>query len=550
MNVNRRLRSISMILSLVLLAGAVATAQEAPARPRRATEPHRSEPGGMNQEPSQADEPEQNSQEKKEATLPIPAETKVETRHEWTAGARPIHYTATAGTLLIRDPDNKPYGSMFYVAYTEDGAAANGRPVTFFYNGGPGSATIWLHMGSLGPVRVATASPDATGPAPFQLVPNQYSLLDKSDLVFIDAPLTGFSRAVGKGTAKDLTGVDPDIKAFEKFIVRYITLNQRWNSPKFLFGESYGTTRSAGLVAALNNDGVEFNGVTLLSSILNYGVEIPGYDTQDWGYLPSYAAIAWYHKKVPQTVPLAEWVEQARQFAGGAYADALLQGDRLSKADFDATAQKVAYFTGLPLEYVKNANLRINASRFRKELLRGDDEIVGRYDARFEGFDLDAAGENAGYDPSDTGISGAFVGAFHEYLASELKYNTNENYDLHSPRTPGAPGGGWDEHHQASGAGFGGGRGGQTMPDVAVDLADAIRKNPHLQVFSANGYFDLATPFFITEFDLAHMELAPSLRGNVHFGYYPAGHMVYLNVEALKLLHADMDHFYDGATGH
>jgi carboxypeptidase C (cathepsin A) len=519
------------------------------ARQRRTTEP-----GGMNLQTSPTSEPEQNNQDKnqdkKETTLPIPAETKVETKHDWTAGARPVHYTATAGTLLIRDTDNKPYGSMFYVAYTEDGAAAKSRPVTFLYNGGPGSATIWLHMGSVGPVRVVTDSPNATGPAPYQLVPNQYSLLDKTDLVFIDAPLTGFSRAVGKGTVKDLTGVDPDIKAFEKFIVRYITINQRWNSPKFLFGESYGTTRSAGLVAALNNDGVEFNGVTILSSILNYGVRIPGYDTEDWGYLPSYAAIAWYHKKVPQTVPLAQWVEQARQFAGGPYADALLQGDRLSKADFDATAQKVAYFTGLPVDYVKDANLRINGSRFRKELLRGDDEIVGRYDARFEGYDVDAAGENAGYDPSDTGISGAFVGAFHDYLTSELKYTTNENYDLQAPRTPGAAGGGWDEHHQASGAGFGGGgRGGQTMPDVAVDLADAIRKNPHLHVFSANGYFDLATPFFITEFDIAHMGLPPSLRGNVQFGYYPAGHMVYLNVAALKMLHDDMERFYPEAAG-
>lgn len=488
-----------------------------------------------------------NDSDQKESPAPA-IETKVETKHDWTAGSRPIHYTATAGTLIIKGDDDKPIGSMFYVAYTEDNAPAKTRPVTFLYNGGPGSATIWLHMGSLGPVRVVTQSPDASKPAPFEWVPNQYSLLDKSDLVFIDAPLTGFSRLVDKGTAKELTGVDPDLHAFEKFIVRYITLNQRWNSPKFLFGESYGTTRSAGLVGLLNNDGIEFNGVTLLSSILNYGVEIPGYDTGYWGNLPSYAAIAWYHKKVPQTMPLAAWVDEARKFAAGPYADALMQGDRISPADFDATAEKVAQFTGLPVQYVKDADLRISASRFRKQLMLGDQQILGRYDARFEGSDVDAAGENPGYDPSDTGISGAFVGAFHEYLATELKYTTNENYDLHAPRTPGATGG-WDEHHQPSGGSSRGfGRGGQSMPDVAVDLADAIRKNPHLQVFSANGYFDLATPFFITEFDLAHMELPASLRGNVHFGYYPAGHMVYLNVEALKMLHADMDHFYDEAA--
>ena len=195
-------------------------------------------------------------------------------------GGRTVHYTATAGNLLIRDDENKPNGSIFYVAYTEDGADHRNRPVTFLYNGGPGSATIWLHMGSVGPIRVVTASPDVSGPPPFKWVENQYSLLDKTDLVFIDAPMCGFSRAVGKGTAKDFAGVDQDVKAFDKFITRYITVNQRWNSPKYLFGESYGTPRSAALVAALNNDGIQFNGVILLSSILNYYMRAPGYDIE------------------------------------------------------------------------------------------------------------------------------------------------------------------------------------------------------------------------------------------------------------------------------
>ncbi len=242
-----------------------------------------------------ASEPEQN----KENALPIPAENKTETQHVWSAGGRTVHYTATAGNLLIRDDENKPNGSIFYVAYTEDGADKRTRPVTFLYNGGPGSATIWLHMGSVGPVRVVTASPDVSGPPPFKWVENQYSLLDKTDLVFVDAPMCGFSRAVGKGTAKDFAGVDQDVKAFDKFITRYITVNQRWNSPKYLFGESYGTPRSAALVAALNNDGIQFNGVILLSSVLNYYVRAPGYDIESPTYLPSYAAIAWYYKKVP-----------------------------------------------------------------------------------------------------------------------------------------------------------------------------------------------------------------------------------------------------------
>jgi carboxypeptidase C (cathepsin A) len=223
--------------------------------------------------------------------------------------------------------------------------------VTFFYNGGPGAATIWLHMGSFGPVRVITQSPDATGPAPFEWVQNPQSLIDKSDLVFIDAPLCGYSRAVGKGTAKDFAGTDQDIRAFEKFIVRYLTVNQRWNSPKFLFGESYGTTRSAGLVAALQNDGIEFNGVTLLSSILNYNRRNPGLDYEAIGYVPSFAAIAYHFKKVKTNVSMAEWVQQARVFARGPYNEALQQGDRLPAAEFDAMAAKLAAITGLSVEY-------------------------------------------------------------------------------------------------------------------------------------------------------------------------------------------------------
>src|SRR3984885_2325917 len=278
--------------------------------------------------------------------IPIPPETNSVTKHDWTAGGQTIHYTATAGNLLIRDEQDKANGSIFYVAYTEDGADAKSRPVTFFYNGGPGSATIWLHMGSLGPVRVITQSPEATGPAPFEWIQNPESLIDKSDLVFIDAPLCGFSRAVGKGTAKDFAGTDQDIRAFEKFIVRYITVNQRWNSPKFLFGESYGTTRSAGLVAALQNDGIEFNGVTLLSSILNYNIRNPGYDTEAIGYFPSFAAIAYHYNKVKPSVSMAEWVQQARQFARGPYAEALAQGAKLAPAGFDAVAAQGAACAG------------------------------------------------------------------------------------------------------------------------------------------------------------------------------------------------------------
>lgn len=509
-------------------------AQDTPQRPSRTN----TEPGATSR---QVNEPEQN----RENTLPIPPESKSETKHDWTGGGRTVHYTATAGNLLIRSDDDKPNGSIFYVAYTEDGAPKN-RPVTFLYNGGPGSASLWLHMGSVGPVRVVTSSPEATGPAPFSWVQNQYSLLDKSDLVFVDAPLCGFSRAVGKGTAKDFAGVDQDVKAFEKFITRYITLNGRWNSPKFLFGESYGTPRSAALVAALNNDGIEFNGVVLLSSILNYYVRSPGYDLDSTTYLPSYAAIAWYFKKVPHTGTMQDWVESARKFSRGPYAEALQQGDMLPKARFDEIAQQVSNFTGLSLQYVKESRLRLSPTRYRKELMRTDGAILGRYDARFEGTDTDNAGENPGYDPSDTGISGPFVGAFHEYLQTELKYTSSEPYYLSGPGLNQA----WDWHHRPSGSGgFGGGGRGQDQPNTVADLSDAMRKNPHLKVFSANGWFDLATPFFGTEHDLGQMMLPDNLKGNVQFGYYPAGHMVYLNVDALKSMHSDLEKWY-GETVH
>ncbi|HTH52632.1 MAG TPA: hypothetical protein VL495_01695 [Edaphobacter sp.] len=488
------------------------------------------------QAPEKENRPKAPEEKKEDAGLPIPPETTTVTKHDATLNGQVIHYTATAGNLLLHDDHDRPNASIFYVAYTQDGADPKTRPVTFFYNGGPGAATIWLHMGSFGPVRVVTRSPEASGPGPYTWVPNEYSLLDKSDLVFIDAPLCGFSRAVGKGTVKDFAGTDQDIAAFRQFIERYLSLNERWASPKFLFGESYGTTRSAGLVDALQNNGAAFNGVVLLSSILNYGIRNQGYDNEFVDFMPSYSAIAYFYKKVKTSASLADWVQQARDFARGPYTQALSQGDRLSQADFDAMAIRVSSFTGLPVEYVKEAKLRISPSRFRKELMRKDERTLGRYDARFMGWDPDSAGEDPGYDPSDTGISGAFVGAFHDYVQRELKYVTEEPYYLSGPGVSQD----WDYKHHAPGHE---GRP-QPTPDTAVDLADAMRKNPKLHVFSANGYFDLATPFFATEYDLSHMSLPEKLVGNVEFGYYPAGHMVYLNVEALRQMRLDLDRFY------
>lgn len=526
-------RIVCLLIAGVLSMAGLARAQEQRPAPQQPQTPAPGQQSG-----------DQHKDADKENT-PVPPEKPVATHHEMTLDGKTLKYTATAGNLVIRDEEEKPYGSIFYVAYTLDGAEPGSRPVSFLYNGGPGSATIWLHMGSFSPVRIQTDSPNPTAGPPFKLVPNEDSLLDKSDLVFIDAPLTGFSRAVGKGTAKDFTGVDQDLRAFDRFIIRYLTVNQRWNSPKFLIGESYGTTRSAALADMLGNDGVQLNGVVLISSILNYNIRAGGYDGQYVFNLPSYAAAAWYFNKVPdKPADVAAWVEQARQFASGPYAQALFEGDRLPAAQLDDVAKQVSHFTGLSVDYIKEANLRISPTRFRKEVLRDDRKTLGRYDMRFEGVDVDAAGENPSYDASDTGISGAFVAAFHDYLSRELKYETTDEY-----RPSANSIGQWDwKHRPTSGGGFGGGGGEQSQPYVAADLASAIRKNPHLHVFSANGYFDLATPFFATEFDLDHMNLEPALRGNVQFGYYPSGHMIYLNVEALHKLKADLGGFIANAT--
>jgi len=487
-----------------------------------------------------------NDQHKENENAPIPPEKPSVTRHDISLGGRKLQYTATAGTLIIRDEEDKPYGSMFYVAYTLDGQEPRTRPLSFLYNGGPGSASLWLHMGSFSPVRITTDSPDATAGPPFKLVSNDCSLLDKTDLVFVDAPLTGYSRAVGKGTDKDFFGVDQDLRAFDRFIMRYLSVYQRWNSPKFLIGESYGTTRSAALADLLGNDGVQLNGVVLISSILNYNIRAGGYDILYVGNLPSYAAAAWYFNKIPNKPPdLSAWVQQAREFASGPYAHALYEGHNLPAAELDSVAKEVSRFTGLSADYVKETNLRISPSRFRKEVLRQDRRTLGRYDMRFEGVDVDAAGENPSYDPSDTGISGAFVAALHDYLEGELKYQSTDAY---RPTAYNLTMGNWDWKHRPTSGGPGQGPGGeQAQPYVAADLASAMRKNPHLKIFSANGYFDLATPFFATEYDISHMDLPAELRKNVQFGYYPSGHMIYLNLEALHKLREDLAAFISAA---
>jgi carboxypeptidase C (cathepsin A) len=485
----------------------------------------------------------------KEKPEPPPTEKAVTTSHSMQIGGRNIAYKATAGTLIIRDEKGKPDATMFYVAYTADGEKdASRRPLTFLYNGGPGSSSIWLHMGSFAPVRIVTESPEATTPAPYQLVPNTDSLLDKSDLVFVDAIGTGYSKGFPnekEKTDKDANpnkrfwGTDQDIDAFGRFVIRYITANNRWNSPKFLFGESYGTPRSAGLVKYLDDKGVSCNGVVLLSSILNYGTRLPGQDNDFVGNLPTFAAIAWYHDKLPnKPATLEPFLTEVRDFARGDYAVALSKGLALGAQEQDVVAAKLNKYTGLSITYLKDANLRVNPSRFRKELLRGERRTLGRYDGRFEGIDSDAAGENPESDASDTGIRGAFTAAFNDYLVRELHYTSDVPYNVSAPAIMD-----WDWKHKVPGS-----QRPVPLPIMIGDLGAAMRENPHLKVLSANGWFDLATPFFATEYDLAHLDIDAKLRGNLSLTYYPSGHMVYLNLEALKQFKADLAKFYDSAA--
>ncbi|HEY2662375.1 MAG TPA: peptidase S10 [Caulobacteraceae bacterium] len=476
------------------------------------------------------------------ARAPIDETTSV-TSHSAQTRSGALSYKATAGTLTIRDDDGKPVASMFYVAYTADAGkgGATHRPVTFLYNGGPGSSSIWLHMGSLGPMRVKTGAADHMGSAPFSFGPNEDTLLDKTDMVFIDAIGTGYSRPLGKTEGKTFWGVDQDADAFAKAISRYISLNGRTNSPKFLFGESYGTTRSSALAYNLHQRGIDLNGVVLLSSWLNTIVNDPGFDLNYVEYLPTYAATAWYHNRVTgKPADEAAFLAEVRAWAQGPYAAALYKGDTIGQAEFDAVATQMAAYTGLPADYIKKAKLRVNLERFRRELLRDQGRITGRLDSRYLGQEEDTAGEQTSYDPADTAISGAFVGAAGDYLTNELKFKTNMEYRPSYYKAGDA----WDFHHTLINAG------GQKSneADVAADLAQTMRENPHMKVYSLNGWYDMATPFFETEHDLSHMLLDPAIKANLSFAYYPSGHMVYLNPDALKQMRSDLGRFYDMAA--
>jgi len=502
-----------------------------------------------------AQEPAKDTPPAKDDAKPTPIVPKDSTTEgSVSVGGHVINYKAVAGTILVaatneadaalgttapppkETPDAPPTARMFYVAYFKKDVPPESRPITFVYNGGPGSSTMWLHMGAFGPRRVITANDQHTSPAPYGLVENAESLLDVSDLVFIDAPGTGFGRIYGKEKEKAFWGVDPDAHAFARFIARFLSTYQRWNSPKYLFGESYGTTRSAALAGILETESnIDLNGVILLSQILNFddsgdgpqwnpGIEVP-YELA----LPTFAATAWYHKRLPTQPPALEpFLAEVEQFALSDYASALAQGSQLPEATRQTIAEKLHQYTGLPVAYILKADLRINTGKFNHNLQGNEDLTTGRLDSRFSGPTIDPLAEEAAYDPQAASIASAYTAALNDYTRRQLKFGEGLTYLPESEAVNSA----WEFKHQAPGAG-----GPSFGVNVLPDLATAMKFNPKLKVMLNGGYFDLATPFFGARYEMYHLPIPANLRQNIEYSWYDSGHMVYVHEESLKELH-------------
>ncbi len=487
-----------------------------------------------------------NGEEKK----PEPKDQIVETKHSITLGGQEFKYTVTTGTIVLKEEaekkgdkqgeseGEKPKASVFFVAYTRDDVADKmKRPLTFSFNGGPGSSSVWLHLGVLGPRRVVMTDIGDLPPPPYKLVDNEFSLLDATDLVFIDPVSTGYSRPVVGEKAKEFHAFKKDIESVGDFIRLYATRYQRWTSPKFLIGESYGTTRAAGLSGYLQErHGMYLNGVMLVSSILNFATARfnPGNDLPHILFLPTYAATAWYHKRLAPELQndLQATLREVEAFALGEYTLGLAKGAALTASERARIVQKLARYTGLSAAYVERTNLRISIHRFCKELLRDERRTVGRLDSRFKGIDRDAAGEESDYDPSMANIMGPYTATFNDYVRGELKFETDLPYEILTPRVQPWS---FDEHENQ-------------YVNVAETLREAMTKNPHLKVTIANGYYDLATPYLATRYTFDHLGIEPTLEKNLAMTYYEAGHMMYIHLPSLAQLKDNLANFVRGAV--
>ncbi|QAA76748.1 MAG: Carboxypeptidase-related protein [Candidatus Bipolaricaulis sibiricus] len=461
-----------------------------------------------------------------------------ETRHVLQLRGESLPYTARAGAIPLKDPFDEVEAEVFFTAYELDGAVdRSARPLTFAFNGGPGSASIWLHMGALGPKRVVMEKEGWMPAPPYRYESNPFTWLDQTDLVFVDPVGTGFSRAAKEDFDKKFWSFKGDIESMGEFIRLYLTRYRRWTSPLFLAGESYGTTRAAGLAGHLVDRGIAFNGIVLISTVLDLAAIrfMPANDLPYQLFVPSYAATAWYHGRLAgdlQKRALPDLVAEVKAWAEGDFTLALMKGDRLTDAERRSVGKRLARYTGLSLDYILGTNLRVEIHRFCKELLRGERRSVGRLDSRFKGVEALAVTERPEFDPSMLAITPPYTAAFNQYVRSELGIETDLTYETLS-RTVNEKWE-WEKGH---------------MPATGETLRGAIAKNPYTKVLVAQGYYDLATPVFATEYMLSHMNVDPAFRGNLEMECYEAGHMFYLDLPSLAAFREDVRGFIAASTG-
>ncbi len=463
------------------------------------------------------------------------------TKQRVTIKGKTINLTAHTGTFKLRDENNKGIALMGYTAYFKDGAPSS-RPIMFAYNGGPGSSSFWLHMGVMGPKRIVVDDPNFNKAAPYQIVNNEFSVLDKVDLVMIDPIGTGLSIPIGEAEFSDFWGVDQDIRSISLFITQFLIDHDRMNSPKFLLGESYGTFRNAGVMNKLLSQGIALNGVIMVSAVFDLrSLMFPAEDDLPYiVHFPTYAATAWYHHKIRKWNPdVHEFLDEVRSFTANEYVLALFKGDKITKSEKDGIATKLEEYSGVSKQYWLKANLRIKASEYFAELLREEGELVGRLDSRYSGFNQDLLGQYGDYDPQSLAISSAYITGFLDFFYTDLKVDKNLLYSTTAGRRPGFK---WDWSHEGNS-----GWGTQTAINTGPDMAKAMSRDPNVKVLIMNGIYDMATVFYGVEYSIDHLGLPPAIKKNITMKYYEAGHMMYTDKGSLVKFKADLDTFIDEA---